>query len=262
MNRRVMTPILLAGALAIAACAGNVDDPRVLVDRMIGAYGGEKGIERVENFVGKGFMRSLSNKAIATSHPFDLRQSGARIKTKMMRVERGRLVDVKIISSDGTNSWQYDWLTGRRDLAGWETEITAWRFPRVLRWAHEHVASASVVPDDIEYGVALVAFEAGEDLVTLKIDEESWLLREVVITSLTDTSFVFSEQYGDYRVVDGTPFPNRFTGTYMGQPYFEYMIPVLELGVTSPDSLFGVLHADTADIYRPTAAGDTTAATP
>lgn len=262
MNGRLTLLAALACALLLAACAGSPDDPRELVDRMIDAYGGDDGLARVEHFTGKGFMRSLSSMNVVKSYPFDLWQNGNQLKTRMMLVQQGRLTDVKITVSDGEEAWQFDWQSGYKDLSGWETDITAWRFPRVLRWAREHVDSASVVADDHEYGLALVTFQTGEDVVTLKIDESTWLLREVAITNPADSSFRFVERYEDYREVDGTPFPNRFIGTFREKPYFEYMIPVLELGVTLPDSLFGVLHADTVAIEKPPAAADTVSIAP
>ena len=86
------------------------------------------------------------------------------------------------------------------------------------------------------------------DAVT--VDRATWLLDAVEIQSSGDTTLSFSERYGAYMDLDGTPFPQRFTGAYRGQPLYEYLLSVVELQSELPDSVFTIADADTMSVSR------------
>jgi len=77
------------------------------------------------------------------------------------------------------------------------------------------------------------------------LNEQSFLVREVSVTSTADSTFSFREEYSDYVKTDDIWFPNRFTGYFKDKMYFEFFIPVVRFGVEFPDSFFTVIESDT-----------------
>jgi len=231
--------------MAVAACGGNVKSPEGAIGKMTRAYGGAEKIARLQSFVGKGFMKDLSQD-IATSNAFDVFVREGRYKHKIYRAPEGVLVDVVVLWSDGKEAHQWSRETGVQRAPLLDIQYMKYRFPGVLEWVRSAKPAGEVLPAKKEDAQVRVRFREGDVAVTLGVDRKTWLLSEVDIRSASDTSFSFVERYEHYFAVDGVPFPGTFTATYKGAPYFDYVLPAVEIGAELPDSLFSVTAADTA----------------
>ncbi|MCK4237040.1 MAG: hypothetical protein KAX38_07955 [Candidatus Krumholzibacteria bacterium] len=248
--------ILILAVCFLFSCSGRVDRPEVAVKKMICAYGGAEKIDFLTNYVGKGFMKNLSSKSVVSHYPFDLYQKDHLFKNRFVKVTRGKVTDIRVTVFDGREAYQWQYGEGKKDVPMWEFAILKYRFPLVLKWLRDSRAKGEIITDAGVEGVCRMRYLDGDDIVTFSLDDKSWLLKEVEIQSATDSAFVYSEAYSDYRDMDGIPFPNRFTGTFKGQPYYEYFIPVIEYGVDLPDSLFKVTAEDTAEIFLQALTGE------
>jgi hypothetical protein len=247
--------LLAAAGVLLHSCSGTVNNPETAVRKTIRAYGGEEKARRLSNFIGKGFMKNLSSRSVASSYVFDVYQSGNRFKHIVMKTTRGNLSDVIVTFYDGEQGYQYKYSEGRKDLVAWEVSMVKYRFPFVLTWMLDSGLTGEVVTGSGDEGECLLRYENKSDIVTLAIDSKSWRLKEVEVKSVTDSSFAYKEAYDNYREVGGVPFPGRFTGFYRGSRYFEFFLPSIEWGVDLPDSVFSVLVGDTVKVERLNPAG-------
>lgn len=243
--------LLAAGAMILHSCSSAVNNPEKAARRTIKAYGGEEKARQLSDFVGKGFMKNLSSRSVARSYVFDVYQSGKKFKHMVMKTTRGKLTDVIVTFYDGEQGFQYKYSGGKKDLVSWEVAMVKYRFPFVLTWMQDSGLTGEIVTGSGDEGVCLLRYENKDDIVTLTMDSKSWRLKEVEVTSVTDSSFVYREAYDNYRLVEGVPFPGRFTGFYSGSRYYEYFIPSIEWGVDLPDSVFSVMVGDTVKVEKP-----------
>jgi hypothetical protein len=251
--RYAVPAVLLAACLFgshLASCSGEVRNPRVAVKRMIGAYGGYEKATEVKNFIGRGFIKRLTSGSTAESDPLDVFQKGELFKYRITLLTRGRPVGVRVTLFDGYEGYQYVYGGGRTEAPKWEYEMIKYRFPYVLTWVQKNGIDGEIVTGEGDEGVCLLRYYYGDDIVTLELDSKSWLVRSVEIGSEADPEFSYMERYGDYREVDGVPFPNRFSGFFRGRPYFENFLSVIEYGVDLPDTVFSVTVEDTLEIGR------------
>jgi hypothetical protein len=254
---RLQCAIAVLCVICMFSCSNDVDDASDVVERMIEAHGGPDKIELVQSYVGRGFMKNLMSTTVAQSDPFDIYRNGPLFKNRIVKLRAGRVTDVGLTIFDGREGYQWQYSTGRSPVASWQFEIMRYFFPQVLVWAQQPDLAGELVTGEHEYYIERVRYVSGDNVVTIGVDTRTWLLKEVQITSVSDTVFAFSERYGDYRDVDGVPFPNRFTGKYRGNLYYEYLIPVIDYDVELPDSLFAVTLDDTMDIVQPDTTGET-----
>lgn len=233
------------------SCAGRTDDPDVVIKRMVKAHGGPTKIKRIQSYVGRGFMKNLTSRAVVKSDPFDIFRRGPLFKNRLVKLQAGTVTDIGITIFDGKLGYQWRYGAGRTAVASWQFEIMKYLFPQVLEWVQGLSLPGEIVTSEHEYYVERVRYVNGDDIITITVDDRTWLLKEVRITSASDSAFSFSEGYDNYREVEGVPFPGRFTGEYKDNLYYEYFIPVIEYDVELPDSVFTVTAEDTADIFVP-----------
>ncbi len=251
-EQKRLIPVLcaLAAAAVLVSCSGMVDDPETVEKKLVAAYGGPDRIRLLQNYTGKGFMKDFSSTVAAKSHPLDIYQRGELFKTTITRLSKGKPVELMMTIYDGSELYQWIYSQGRKEIPLWELNIKKYKFPNVLVWIQQTDVRGTLSTDTAEMGIYRLHYENEDDIVDLMVDGKSWLLKETRITSKADSAFMYSEVYGDYREIDGVPFPNRYTGTYKNNPYYEYMIPVIKYGTELPDSIFSVTSADTTFISR------------
>lgn len=235
---------LLLAVIFLSTCSKDVG-PEKAIGRMIRAYGGGKGIARLTSYSGKGFVKQLPLIHVAASYPFDVYQKGRLYKTVMYNVKDGIVFDKQVLLVNETDRIQWTRSSGFSSLPEWEVELIRYRFPLLLEWLPASGISGRHVPSEFRDGKYRLRFEDGDDLLTLVLDDSSWLLAEMHLESASDSTFMFREIYEDYRRVDGIWFPNRFSAAYRGREYYEYLIPVIEIGVDFPDGFFVLSESDT-----------------
>ena len=240
-----LAPAALAVALLLVSCSGGVKDPQDALDRMIEAYGGEKNIPVLTSFEGRGFRKKIPAMQVATNYPFDIYQKGMMFKTRTYLVNSGQVQDIQllIIGEKGMLAWTRS--LGVTNPPRWEAEMIKYKFPAVLDWIATAEPEGTRVGEELQDGMYRVRLQDGSNIITLGLDEETWLLGEVSIENVSDSTFSYIEAYKDYVKTDGIWFPNRFSGAFKGKPYYEYVIPVLRLGVDFPDGTFDFSESDT-----------------
>lgn len=241
-----LTLALAASAALIASCAGSVKDPEDAVDRMLKAYGGERNIPLLTSFEGRGFRKQLPMGHVATNYPFDIFQRGMDYKTKTYRILGGQVVDLQLLVVNENERFAWSRGTGEATVPEWEVEMIRYRFPMILDCLNAGGHALEHVESKYWDGLYHIRFEEMDNIVDVGLDEESFLVRQVAIVSVSDSSFSFREEYGDYVRTDGIWFPNRFIGYYMDVEYFEFLIPVVTFGVEFSDDVFIVIESDTA----------------
>ncbi|MCK4539242.1 MAG: hypothetical protein KAV42_10645 [Candidatus Krumholzibacteria bacterium] len=246
---RAALMILVLSALVFSACSGRPDSSEALYGKMIDAYGGADGVDRIVSFSGKGFMRKLPMIHVAESYPFDIFQDGLLSKSKMMDVRSGQLFDMRIIVSDEERIYQWSHSAGELAASSWEKELVKYRFPYVLKWIGESGLEGEItLPDDEEDGLFGLTFRSGSDIISLGIDEKTFLLRDVTVTSSADSTFNSRDVYSDFLKVEGTWFPSRFIGYFDRRLYYEYYLVKIDLDTELPVESFAITPEDTAGI--------------
>ena len=241
-----LTLALAASAALIASCSGGVKNPEDAVNKMLKAYGGEKNIFLLTNFEGRGFRKQLPPGHVATNYPFDIFQRGFDYKTKTYRVLEGQVVDVQLLVINRNERFSWSLGTGEATVSEWEVEMLGYRFPMILDRLNGGELDLEHVESKFWDGLYHIRFEEKDNIVDVGLDEESFLVRQVSIVSVSDSSFSFREEYSDYVRTDGIWFPNRFIGYYKDVQYFEFLIPVVKFGVEFSDEIFTVMESDTA----------------
>lgn len=252
---RLLCAIAVLCVTSLISCSDGADDANDVIKRMVKAHGGPDKIELVQSYVGRGFMKNLLSTSVVQSDPFDIYRNGPLFKNRIMKLGAGKATDVGLTIFDGREGYQWRYRGGKSPVASWQFEIMRYLFPRVLVWAQQPDLVGEIVTGEHEYYIERVRYMSGDNIVTIGVDDRTWLLKEVRIASVSDTAFAFSEEYDDYRDVEGVPFPNRFTGKYRDNLYYEYLIPVIDYDVELPDSLFAVTADDTIDIDQPDTTG-------
>ncbi len=241
---------MLAVMSLLVSCSTKVKDPESAIDRMVKAYGGPDRVKFISTYSGKGFMRKLPIVHVAESYAFDIYQKEALFKSVVMNVKSGMLTDVRIHVTNSDESFQWSYSEGRKPVPQWQSDLFKYRFPYVFAWLRETSGGELLEAGDDE-AVCRVRYTNNDDIITLVIDKKSWLLKETVVESVSDSAFVSRDVYSDYRKVDGIFFPARFTGYMRGKYYYEYYLTKVEFGIEIPDDIFAVTAADTAKIYIP-----------
>ncbi|MBN2070543.1 MAG: hypothetical protein JW814_03710 [Candidatus Krumholzibacteriota bacterium] len=241
---------LMAMGLLVISCSGEVRNADSAVERMMKAYGGEEKALRLMSYSGKGFIKKIPHVYVAESYPFDIYQKGPLFKNKVMIVEQGVLTDVRILVANKDELFSWTGLTGKGTVPAWELDLVKYRFPGIFGWVAETGSKAELLDSAGEDGTCKVRYSNGDDLITLVIDTDSWLLKESVVESVSDTSFVSRDVYGEYRNIDGDWFPGRFTGYMRGKLYYEYLLVKVEIGIDIPDSIFTIIPEDTVKLYN------------
>ena len=229
----------------------NAAKPKSVIEKMVKAYGGEKGIEKLQSFRGVGFIKDLSSTEMAKSDPFDIFKRGVRYKHRRFRVVRGVAKDVIIAIFDGKEGYEWMYSAGKarkKESPSWEYDILKYKFPVVLKWAEENMSKAKAAVNIKKDRLYKVDFTNGNNLLSLYVGDKDGLLRRIELRDKSDSTFSYSEVYSDYRDIGKIPFPSRFTGYYKGSKYYEFFLPTVDLGVQFPDSTFRVNADDTEDI--------------
>jgi hypothetical protein len=213
---------------------------------MVHAYGGPKSVARLQTFVGKGFIKDISARAVVESFAFDMYRKGQLYKHKITKAPRGTITDVIVLHYDGTKSYQ--WISGKgmMEIPPLELGVLRYRFPNVLQWVQEPGRTGELLPAEKKEGVTRLLYKDGTSEVTLTLDRRSWLLSSVEVTDSSDSTFVYREMYDHYFDLGGIPFPAEFKATLKALPYYEWLLPTVELRADLPDSLFRVTAEDTA----------------
>jgi hypothetical protein len=238
------------GAVLAASCSNTPRNPERAARTLVRAHGGERRIERLGTFTGKGFIRDLADTVVAKSNAFDLYRSGERYKHVMTRTSAGKLDDVIIHWHNAEGTWEWSSRSQLRSVSPMEFGLLRFRYPLVLSWIREQGRT----PESLEAGAGdrqfRLRYRHEDMLLTLVIDRSSRLLDGVEIRSTADTTFLFTERYGNYMDLDGTPFPQRYAATHRGKPLYEYLLSRVEIRSDLPDSLFAPARADTARNVR------------
>jgi len=236
---------LAALAALVASCSGSVKKPEKAVSRMLKAYGGEKNVQLLTSYTGRGFRKQLPEGHVATNYPFDVFQRRMDYKTKTYRIIDGEVADLQILVVNGDEHFSWSRGTGRGAVPEWEVEMIGYRFPMII----ERLSAGDLELEHVESpywdGQYHVQFEERDNIVNVGLDEKSFLVRQVSISSSADTSFSFREEYSDYVKTAGIWFPNRFTGYYKDSVYYEFLIPVVSFGVEFADDAFRLTGSDT-----------------
>ncbi len=240
----VIIAVMVAVPLIIS-CSGEVKDADTAIHRMIEAYGGPEKTEAMATFAGKGFIKKIPHDYVAASYPIDIYQKKDLYKNKVMIVEQGILADVRLILVNGTESFIWTSEDGKRDVPEWDVNMIKYRFPRVLGWVSESASGGELAEGAGEEGNCMVRFKTPTERVTLVIDDKNWLLKETVVESFEDSTFIFRDVYSEYRKIDDFWFPGRFSGYIRGQLAYEFILVKLEIGVEIPDSVFAITREDT-----------------
>jgi hypothetical protein len=239
---------LAALAALVASCSGSVKKPEDVVSRMLKAYGGEKNVQLLTSYVGRGFRKQLPAGHVATNYPFDIFQRKMDYKTKTYRIVDGEVADVQVLVVNGEEHFSWSRSTGRGVVPEWEVEMIGYRFPMILERLGAGDLKLELVESPYWDGQYHVMFEERDNIVNVGLDEKSFLVRQVTISSSADTSFSFKEEYGEYVKTDGIWFPDRFTGYYKDFIYYEFLVPVVSFGVEFADDAFRLTESDTAAV--------------
>jgi hypothetical protein len=246
----MMRTALALSALAalVFSCSGEPGDPQDAVRKMIGAYGGDRSIPKLTSFEGHGFRKQLPMGHVATNYPLDVFQDGMFYKSKTYLVREGQLVDIQLLVLGETERFSWSKQTGEAVVPDWEVEMLGYRLPMILERLKRGDLELRHKESEYWDGLYHVEFTEGDNIVDVGLDESTFLVSKVYISSVSDTSFSFSEEYQDYVKTDGIWFPNRFLGTYKGYDYYEFLIPVVKFGVEFPEDFFTVSVEDTSGI--------------
>jgi hypothetical protein len=240
-----LTIVLAASAALILSCSGSPKGPEDAVDKMLKAYGGEKNIPLLTNWEGRGFRKQLPMIHVATNYPIDIFQSGINYKMKAYNIQEGQVGDFQllILSDDERFGWSRG--SGITALPEWEAEMIGYRFPMILVRLSEGDMELEHKESEYWDGLYHIKFVERDNIVDVGIDEESFFVKRVEITSVSDSSFSYREEYSDFVKTDGIWFPNRFRGFFKDKEYFEFLIPVVKFGVDFPEDFFSVTESDT-----------------
>ena len=242
---------ILAIMPLIVSCSGEVKDAESAIGRMVEAYGGRERTVFMTTFAGKGFIRNLTHVNVAESYPLDIYQKGFLYKNRIMMVENGILADVRLTVANNQELFKWTSKTGKSPIPKWEGDLIRYRFPGIFGWLAESGAMGELIESGDEDGNCKVRFTNNDDKVTMVIDNSTWLLKESIVESISDTSFVSRDVYSEYRKVDGVWFPSRFSGYMGGERYYEFFLVKVEMGIEIPDSIFAITREDTVKIHRP-----------
>ena len=245
-----ITLVLLAAAVLITSCSGSVKNPESAVKRRVKAYGGEKNIPLLTSFEGRGFRKQLPPGHVATNYPFDLFQDGKNYKTRTIRLREGEVTDIQLLVINENERFSWSRGTGAAEIPEWEVEMIGYRLPMIIDKLNAGGLELEHVESEFWDGLYHVKFVEGDNIVDVGLDEESFLVMNVTITSVSDAEFSFKEEYSDYVKTDGIWFPNRFIGLYKELIYYEFLIPVVRFGVDFPEGRFTVMESDTAAAMR------------
>jgi hypothetical protein len=245
-------PAIAAVILAVS-CSSRVDSPDALFARMVKAYGGKEKIGELTSFTGRGFMKKISSVQVADSYPFDIYQDGQLIKNRIVNVEGGRMIDVRILVIDKNESYQYSVSGGLSAINRWEKGLVKYRFPGMLEWIPGSGLKGELLKARAGETDYSLKYENGDEIVTYTIDGKTFLLKGTEVRNREDSTFVTVDLYGDYLRMDDTWFPSRFSGFFGGRQYYEYFLTRVDLGTKFPEGFFAVLPEDTAGVqyYTP-----------
>lgn len=247
----VVTALAVLAAAAIVSCAGEPKGPAGAVEKMAKAHGGLEAVGRLGSFSAHGFIRDLSDTVVARSNSFDLYRSGNRYKHIVLMAPAGTLAGLIVLTHDGASTVEWTSRGGSRPVAANELAMLPYRFPAVIAWAKAHAASGTIVGGKEKADREMhIRYALGDSILTLSIDRRTWLLSGVDLASASDTAAGYGERYDTYMDVDGSPFPARFTGSFRGVRYYEYLLSTVELRSEMPDSLLRLNAADTAAFAR------------
>ena len=242
--------LIVALVILVFSCSSSIKSPKQFVSKMYRAYGGEKGVALLNSFEAYGFIKDPGSGIVARSDPYDIFYSGGKFKVRRYRVVKGKAKDVIVYFYNGREGYEYRYSKGGKEVPEWEIHMVKYRFPSIISWSKENLDKAKEVIDEPESGLCYMSFENGDDLVRVAIERDSGRVREIEVRSKSDTSFSIVEKYSDYTEFTEVPFPCRFTSFYRGNKYYEYFLPTVKLGVSIPDSIFGLLPDDTSMIYH------------
>lgn len=238
------------GVLLVVSCSGAPRDPGRIARKLVRAHGGPRKVERIQTFTGKGFIRDLGDATVASSNAFDIYRSGERYKHRLLRPEGNTFGDAIVMCINAEGTWEWRKGEGLRKTSPMEFLRPRYRFPAMLSWIQEKGRFPELLGSRAKDGGYRLRYRDGDFLLTVTVNHETWLLDAVEVQSAGDTTLSFSERYGAYTDLDGIPFPQRFAGSYRGQPLYEYLLSVVELQGELPDSVFTITNADTMLVSR------------
>jgi hypothetical protein len=251
MSRSLIPAAALVAALAIVSCSGVPKSPAQAIRKMVHAHGGRKNVSRVQTFVARGFIKDLSDNVVVESFAFDMYRKGEFYKHVITRAPRGTVTQVIVMYYDGKNNYQ--WINGKglREVAPMEVGVLRYRFPMVLEWLRSSGLTGELLPYNKKEGLVELRYKDGNDVVTVMLDGKSGLLSGVEVRDLADSTFMYREVYEEYFDLGDIRFPSRFKATLKNLPYYEFLVPTVELKTDIPDSLFRVTAEDTAAFVKP-----------
>ena len=238
---------VVATALVFSSC-GKVSRPSDAINRMVKAYGGTEKIKALEVYRGRGFRKDLFSTTVTQSYPFDIYRKGEKYKIRTSYVTKGELVDAIYIFHTEQHNYGYCKSDRKRDFERWDLALLKYRFPLVLGWALGGDPGGELIDDGSADGICRIAYEDEFNAIQIGIDTKSWLLNDVYVQDKQDSSQNFMEQYSDYVVIDGVPFPARTKSTMNGRAYYNFFLVKIEFGIELPDSIFEISSEEITEI--------------
>lgn len=238
VNNVILLVLLASALISLASCSGRED----VTSRVISAYGGEKGIESILSFTGRGYLKVLPVGEKVTNLHLDLFQDHMSYRETYVEVYKGEITNKWIWISDGsfTQSWSSTPESVNRPAL--EYSYLKYRFPMILDWMSEYQGEAEA---DIGPGDHVLNYQLQEISVEVTVGKKSGYILKTVIRD-EKNGLIYSEEYSDYRMVSEAPFPNRITKSLNGTPYCEFFIPKIIYNQAPPDSVFAISEEDTA----------------
>jgi len=234
--------ISLSGLL-LFSCSGKPQNAEKLVKKVTGAYGGAEETGKLGKYTGSGFLKKLPVGNMVKNYPLTVFQDKHRYKEFIAHVKRGDPIDKWVWINDGDRTFGWsssDKLINKPML---EISLIKYRFPLILSWIQSHSEEGSLVGEPKE-GSYKMRFEDGERIITVTVEDKSWLINRVEINSPAD-SLIYSEEYSTYNKAKGIPLPSRARRSVNGKSYCEAFIPAVRYGINLPDSVFTITGEDT-----------------
>jgi len=248
MSEKCPLSACLSAALAFVSLivfwGGCSDSSRTVTSGIVSAYRGDSGIESILSYTGRGYLKVLPVGNKVENLHLDLFQDYRKYRVQYVDVFKGDVVDKWIWINNG--SQRRVWATAPEMVNRPELEYRYldYRFPMLLDWMRKYEGEAEVNKKDDSY---ILEYQLAELVLKVTVGRKNRYIRRIDIEDRRN-DLVFSEDYTDYRRIEGIPFPNRVRKSINSEPYCEFFTPVIRYGESPPDSVFAISAADTAGV--------------
>lgn len=235
---RLLLALCLLQTLVLPSSAGMADTPmtKVLVDKIIEAYGGREAVQDVRSVYAKGTIKA-----------FVLDDSGSYVRY----FERGMMLRVNIMYTRSTEERILNGTRGYESSGRGFSQVTGARYLAML-YQYKQL--------DLPYGLLKdenkLTYEGEADVNGIRtrvlglqspegppmkvyVDAERYLIIKVSgIFEMGPTTMVLSAEFSDFRETGGTMMPYRITNYAGGQKIAETTIELCEVNGSIDENLF------------------------